>query len=47
MSFWENLSPTVRRALLIGAVLLIGLLVVRQIASTPATNITATRGIGQ
>lgn len=46
MSFWENLSPLVRRSLLVGAVVLVVLFVVKQMASTPASNITTHRGIG-
>ncbi len=45
MKFWDDLSPFVRRTLIAAAVFLGILLVVRQVASTPAGNITHVRGI--
>ena len=46
MQFWDDLSPLVRRSV-VAAVILAGvLLVVRQMAATPAANVSQQRGVG-
>jgi hypothetical protein len=45
MDFWNDMNPTIRKAVMAAGVLLVVLLVVRYVASTPAANVTSQRGV--
>lgn len=45
MKFWDDLNPVVRRSVLIAVILVGVLFVVRQMAATPAGNVTEQRGV--
>jgi hypothetical protein len=45
MDFWNDLSPAIRRSVMIGGVLLVVLLGIRFAASTPGANVTEQRGV--
>lgn len=48
MSFWEDLSPGVKRYLIIGGLLLVGLLAFRScVTSTPSAAELPKRGLRQ
>ena len=46
MQFWDDLNPTVRKAVYVGAALVVVLLALRYFASTPVANATTQRGVG-